>query len=187
MKSNFIKFFRFKKLLLFFLFCIILVFSSIKIYSYNKSEELKRTMQHKILVELNGAQIQIEGILSANSRHLLKNLAQTYEQLGETFACTSTVLFEGSYLDSGEWGYVSDILLGQNSKGLFQTFDGTLTAEEIAVLQELYNYNDTLIVQIHDASNQNPNTLIDLSTEELENLLNKYHLFILKEFTNKYL
>ena len=126
-------------------------------------------------------QAQIESAINNDSRSDIRIAALECERLGTTFANVSSQLF-GSYLDTGGWGKAADILLGFNnySQPLFQSFDGSLTEQEIKFLEQLYDLNEVLLTDIGDDSASNG--LRKTSIRELKETLNSYHLFTLNDF-----
>ena len=122
--------------------------------------------------ELNMIQIKLQEALSDGTKRNIPSLALDYERLGGTYADVSLTLFS-SYLDTGEWGSIARILLGLTpSSNLFKATEITLSAEEIAFLEELFNYNLLLLKQI--SADETFRTIRSLSAEELQDILNEH-------------
>ena len=160
---------------------VVFVISSLMISSAVKNNSLKDKYQHDMRFILLSIQAQIESAINNDSRSDIRIAALEYERLGTTFANVSSQLF-GSYLNTGGWGKAADILLGFNnySQPLFQSFDGSLTEQEIKFLEQLYDLNEVLLTDIGDDSASNG--LRKTSIRELKETLNSYHLFTLNDF-----
>lgn len=161
---------------------VILIFTGlllIRVYDNHKKYELKNYYQQKMCRLLGTIQVDIIDAIEGNNRREVRNSALEYEQLGTIYADLSSLLF-GSYLDSGNWGTCTNIMLGYNSCQMFQKFDGTLMENEVDFLQRLSEENKKLLKEISRETESGE--IKDIRIEELEKILKNYHQTDLKEF-----
>jgi hypothetical protein len=159
---------------------VIFLAVAVELSEYHQKVLLKNAYQNEIRVELNKIQIQIKEAVENNDRNELRGVALEYERLGAVYANASSQLF-GSYLDTGEWGNIANILIGNYLPcELFQSYDGPLTKEESKFLEQLLDVNDQLLLAIcDDATFRNVN---NISIQSLKKILNNYHLEALRDF-----
>lgn len=128
--------------------------------------------QNRIRVELCTIQIWLQETIVSNNKEYVPNLALAYEHLGTVYLCTSSVLVS-SFYDTGAWGDIAKILLGQNpSIDLFQDQEGTLSENEVTFLKKLIDYNNELLVDI--SSDQSFRTIRSMKAKTLQEVLDSH-------------
>jgi len=173
-----------KKIAFYILAALLLVVCTVMILSYSKNVSQKNEYQDQLRKSLISVQIQIDDAIDDkdnNSRADIRTIALEYEKMGTVYSIMSSQLFSNSFLDSGEWGTISRVLLGNNSPStLFQAFSAPLSEEEINFLSQLSMMNQSLLSEIADDSV--PQGIQKMSINSLEKILINYHQNTLKEF-----
>lgn len=147
---------------------------------YCQKASLKNKYLDEIRVRLNSIQIELASAVENDNRNMTRNLALEYERLGTIYADASLWVL-GSYLDTGEWGTIAQILIGNSlTHEVFQTYDGPLTTEEIDFLECLSTLNEKLLSEICNDSTFRSSKRI--SIRSFRDILNQYHLETLNDF-----
>lgn len=140
----------------------------------------KDKFQSELCTRLNIIQLEIAAAAENKDRQTVRSIALEYERLGSIFAELSSHIL-GSYFDTGEWGTIARILVGNSAScELFKAFDGPLTEEEIRYLERLSGLNKQLLSEL--CSGTEYREVTKLSIQSLRDVLNGYQLHTLRDF-----